>query len=80
METNLQAMPRSRNQYSGIATLQRISNKCIDSRKHLSSVAIFLSAVNFCNIFLNCGAILRISPLLWIVLPSFHLITLKACI
>lgn len=26
METNLQAMPRSRNQYSGIATLQRISN------------------------------------------------------
>lgn len=53
METNLQAMPRGRNQYSGIATLQRISNKCIDSRKHLSSVAIFLSAVpeNFCSIF-----------------------------
>lgn len=82
METNLQAMPRGRNQYSGIATLLRISNKCIDSRKHLSSVAIFLSAVpeNFCSIFLNCGAILRISPLLWIVLTSFHLITLKACI
>ena len=79
METTLQAMPRGRNQYTGVATLQRISNKCIDSWKHLFSVAIFLSAVpeNFCSI---CGAILRISLLLWIVLPFFHLITLKACI
>ena len=74
------AMPRSRNQYSGVATLQGISNKCIDSRKHLSSASIFLWAVpeNFCSIFLKCGAILRISLLLWSVLPSFQLLTLKA--
>ena len=74
------AMPRSRNQYSGVATLQGISNKCIDSRKHLSSASIFLSAVpeNFCSIFLKCAAILRISLLLWSVLPSFQLLTLKA--
>lgn len=74
------AMPRSRNQYSGVATLQGISNKCTDSRRHLFSVAIILSTVpeSFCSIFLKCGAILGISLLLWSVLPSFHLLTLKA--
>lgn len=74
------AMPRSKNQYSGVATLQGISNKCTDSRRHLFSVAIILSTVpeSFCSIFLKCGAILGISLLLWIVLPSFHLLTLIA--
>lgn len=64
---------------AGISTLvlqfYRGYRKCIDSRKHLSRVTIILSAVLF---YLKCGAILRISLLLWSVLPSFHLITLKA--
>lgn len=72
------AMLRSRNQYSGVTTLQGISNKSIDSRKHLSRVAIILRAVpkSFLGISLKCGAILRIFLQLWSVLPSFPPITL----
>ena len=71
-------MLRSRNQYSGVTTLQGISNKSIDSRKHLSRVAIILRAVpkSFLGISLKCGAILRIFLQLWSVLPSFPPITL----
>ena len=70
---------RSSNQHFGVATLQGLSNNCIDPRRHSSSVAIMLSAVpeSFLSISLRCGAILGIYLLLWGVLPSFFLITLN---
>ena len=43
------ALLRSRNQYSGVTTQQGISNKCIDSRKHLSCVRLKeLSKISWC--------------------------------
>ena len=70
---------RSSNQHFGVATLQGLSNNCIDSRRHSSSVAIMLLAVpeSFLSISLSCGAILGIYLLLRRVLPSFFLITLN---